>query len=1267
MHHILILDDDKNFAEYLKRIVDGFDANEESSIELAFTSEQSIALAKSGVNSRNPYTIFLVDQKLGAGMDGIDTMKELLAISPDSDAVIFTGFENPEDGIRAYDAGASRYLSKTAEPRELIFVLNDLARSRREKTENKWRMVFSEMMETALHKNDFRNTAKVIVEHSLKLGFERAHLFWAPKLDELTPRDKFVGVECAGSETSSCFTDIKFNLQKMKALRQYLQSHDAVLIQKEDLRGRLEKEIKSIGFQFPSGGWWILVLWSGTELLGALTLDFGNTRRHLNLHERTLLNFFARQVAVTLERASIYGREKRTSEQNTSISQIGRQVSTRAATQNLTKLLEQIREQVSRQFDVSNFSIFLYDEPTNTINFKLLYENGAPKKETHRIAGNGMEEYMLSQKEEINAHNVKWFTKQKGITLSGNIPISWLGAPLQVGEKIIGGVSIQQYDKERTFTEHDKRFLRAVADQVAGAIQISDLKKEEDEDKERMQLLQRASVEMLRIARKSKNDFWLTVLTIATASFGLRFNRALLFLAKDHQDVFCGQAGIGTNDENEATREWKRDEKRGYDFEAFLKDVDHGSARLTPFHNMVANLEIPIHSLGKKSWELLQAGEIIRIKSDEISEQLPASLINQFDLSECVLLPIMAAKINLGFLIVDNKHDHKLINEKALSSLQSLLSSAGLVLEILWQHERSEDLLDANLETLGMANRQSLQKTLDRICKTAYLISRADWAIIHPFMAGKTPKQIEVKDLGHYGELRNTSIADLTNSNPHVGGVSKYVLQKGALIVEDVNRNDPVVRKLQLSEHHFIKAEGVTSLIGMVVMDPNSKEALGILYLDYRKPREFTEKDIRNAKSIASLAAVAISNAHEMEEIKQRRQFKLATEIAEAVGASLNLETTMDAILDRLSEAFRETRLCVLLYDKREQALKFAPAAQKYYKINNPKYVGQDTFHLEDGSIACRVAQKSLTNKGSESENVGDVSKDANYLKLDYKVKSEFCISLLGTGNKLLGVLALEKAQINGFNGDDIELIKTVAQHISIAIERAQQSEELEYKSIVATQTSWAANIAHEINNEVGKIRNEAYFIRKMAGENLEIQKHAKNIEESSSQLSVSNPWSYRSPELVEIDAILKAKLKQFTQLRSIEVDFQPGAPQAKVLIKTAQFQHIIRQLVNNAAQAMKELDEKKIFVSTTLINNNSLVEILFQDFGTGLSQDKHESAFHRPFTTKGNGGYGLLFIRQMVEDIQGDIELLPYQKGKGAAFSIRIPLADFTAPEQRE
>ena len=99
----------------------------------------------------------------------------------------------------------------------------------------------------------------------------------------------------------------------------------------------------------------------------------------------------------------------------------------------------------------------------------------------------------------------------------------------------------------------------------------------------------------------------------------------------------------------------------------------------------------------------------------------------------------------------------------------------------------------------------------------------------------------------------------------------------------------------------------------------------------------------------------------------------------------------------------------------------------------------------------------------------------------------------------------------------------------------------------------------------------------------------------------------------------------------------------------------------------MQELDEKKIFVSTQLINDNTTVEILFQDFGPGISEDKYTSAFRRPFTTKGTGGFGLLFIRQMVDDIGGEVTLLPYQKGMGATFSIRIPISNLPSPKQSE
>ncbi len=1250
MCRVLILDDDKRYAETLKPVVEGFEGSG-TITDTASTLDEALGCAQKAVLYGQPYTVFIIDQKLGTGKDGIEAMKELREASPDSSAIILTGVGDYDVGARAYQAGAFRYLSKPVEEEELIFVLKSLMQSRREEVENKWRKVFSEMMETALHKTSFTEVAKVVVEYSLQLGFARAHIFWHSKLGDI-----LTGIECAGGNSAQGFFDKALSISPARELWRYLQTRDVSFIPGINAAKKLRADLEAIDFPFPVSGLWILPLWSGTDLLGALTLDFWETQRLFGSHERSLLNFFARQVSVTLEHAELYDAEKRASQEAAMFGQIGRQVGTRAATQNLTNLLEQIRVEVGRQFDASNFSIFLHDEQENTLNFELSYENGIRQNRPPRLVGNGLEEHLLEQKQAVMINDVRSFVKKNGIKMRRAAPFAWLGAPLQVGDKIFGGVCIQKREKGNLFSDHDKQILRAVADQVAGAVQISNFKKDEDEDRERMQLLQRASMEMLRIARRSEDDFWLAVLTIVTANFGLGFNRALLFLTKDNREILHGREGVGTNPTSEAIRHWKREEKLKSDFNSFLNALDAGKIRFTSFHEMVSGLDIPLDELGSEARDRLKTSGIIKIKGEDLPNHLPAAIIQKFELADCALLSLGTGNYISGLVIVDNKHNQKPLHNKSLGSLQSLLANAGLVWETLRQREKSEDLLDANLEILGWASHQSLKGTLDRICKTAHVISHADWAIIHPFRAEKKPFEIEVENVGHYGELRS-SILDLTKSNPRIGGVSRHVLKKGELVVGNIDKKTPNLGRLKLSKSHFIQSEGVKALIGVAVQDPSTQAAVGILYLDYRQPREFSESDIHHAESLASLAAVAISNTHEKEEIKQRRQFKLATDIAEAVGASLDLETTIHAILSKLHDAFGKTRLCVLLYEKRMRSLKFAPGTSKFYRVNNPKYYRQDTFPLDKGTIACRVAKQTLAEKKVKWDNVPEVSKDKEYLGLHPKVNSEFCISLLSTKNDLLGVLALEREQTNGFSEEDIEVIKTVAQHISIAIERARQSEELEYKSIVSTRTSWAANIAHGINSEVNNILTWAYLIRKRAGENTEMGEFAKNIEESAAQLTSINPWTNRPSEPVVIDTLLQEDLFQIAQPKGIHVDFKPGTSGAKTIMKIAQFKNILRLLVNNAAMAMKHMDHKKILVTTQLINNATAVEILFQDFGPGINKEKHASAFRKSFTTKEVGGYGLLFIRQMIEDMKGEIALLPYETGKGATFSIHLPV----------
>ena len=95
--------------------------------------------------------------------------------------------------------------------------------------------------------------------------------------------------------------------------------------------------------------------------------------------------------------------------------------------------------------------------------------------------------------------------------------------------------------------------------------------------------------------------------------------------------------------------------------------------------------------------------------------------------------------------------------------------------------------------------------------------------------------------------------------------------------------------------------------------------------------------------------------------------------------------------------------------------------------------------------------------------------------------------------------------------------------------------------------------------------------------------------------------------------------------------------------------------MVRNAGQAMSKLTEKKIIVRTKVLDAN-WVEIQIQDFGPGISDEVRASILQRPITTKGRGGFGLLLTRQMVEDMDGKIRLLPSNSEDGATFSIKLP-----------
>jgi len=116
---VLVVDDHRMFAEALKILLAG-----EEDVEIAGTVSTAQA-ALLAVTELQP-DVVLMDVELPGG-DGIEATRRIRAMSPDTQVVIITGYEEPAMMARAIEAGACGFVPKTQTVDRLAGVIRGAA------------------------------------------------------------------------------------------------------------------------------------------------------------------------------------------------------------------------------------------------------------------------------------------------------------------------------------------------------------------------------------------------------------------------------------------------------------------------------------------------------------------------------------------------------------------------------------------------------------------------------------------------------------------------------------------------------------------------------------------------------------------------------------------------------------------------------------------------------------------------------------------------------------------------------------------------------------------------------------------------------------------------------------------------------------------------------------------------------------------------------------------------------------------------------------
>jgi len=109
MARILVVDDDRGMRDYLEIMLsrEGYDVNTASG------GKEALTLCR-----KHKFDLVITDLKM-SGMDGVELLKSLKEVSPESMTILITGYASGETTVAAMKEGAYDYLEKNFNPDDL--------------------------------------------------------------------------------------------------------------------------------------------------------------------------------------------------------------------------------------------------------------------------------------------------------------------------------------------------------------------------------------------------------------------------------------------------------------------------------------------------------------------------------------------------------------------------------------------------------------------------------------------------------------------------------------------------------------------------------------------------------------------------------------------------------------------------------------------------------------------------------------------------------------------------------------------------------------------------------------------------------------------------------------------------------------------------------------------------------------------------------------------------------------------------------------------
>jgi len=481
--------------------------------------------------------------------------------------------------------------------------------------------------------------------------------------------------------------------------------------------------------------------------------------------------------------------------------------------------------------------------------------------------------------------------------------------------------------------------------------------------------------------------------------------------------------------------------------------------------------------------------------------------------------------------------------------------------------------------------------------------------------------------------LRETSVGETVAPE----SILHYVMRtRENVILDDASAQNPFSADAYIRRHH------ARSILCLPLI--NQARLIGLLYLENSlTPHAFTPARVAMLNLLASQAAISLENTRLYRDLEERE-----TKIRRLVDANIMGIYIWD--LDEIIEA-NEAFLRMLGYGRED----LVSGRLRWTDLTPPEWRGRDA-----------QAETELTATGT----IQPFQKE--YFRKDGSRVPVLlgCASFEGSGNEGVAfVLDLSEQKRADENRRRAE---RALHQKEVSLREAQA--QVAHVSRLTTMGELAASIAHEINQPLGAITNNANAgLRLLAtgSENLKEVEGAlsdivKGVDRATSIISRMRALVRKvPPEMAQlhphdvVSEVLSLIHHELTR-RHVTIQCELAKDLPPVLGDRVQLQQVLLNLIMNGAEAMSEIarGERKIWIRARRHQDNCgpAVLVSVQDSGVGLKHAEVGRLFEPFYTTKAHGiGMGLAISRSIVEAHGGRLWVAK-ASGPGTTFEFTLP-----------